>query len=81
MVEKKTKSFVFLPRKFPLHPPFSCCFFIAIKFFRETLFCNQSAHCDSYNYSTSFVQLTAPEKSCGENGTHFILTIAAEVCS
>lgn len=44
---------------------------IAINCFPETLLCNQSTHCGSYNYSTSSVQLTAPEQSCSENRTHF----------
>lgn len=62
----KISGFV-LPRKFPL----PLLFLIAVKFFPETLFCNQSAHSGSYNYSTSSVQLTAPEQSSSENGTHF----------
>lgn len=44
---------------------------IAINCFPETLLCNQSTHCGSYNYSTSSVQLTAPEQSYSENRTHF----------
>lgn len=56
---------------FPPPPLFPLLFLIATESFPETLFCNQSAHSGSYNYSTSSVQLTAPEQSSTENGTHF----------
>lgn len=63
--------FLFLPRKFPLLHSFPHAVSYCYKIFSETLLCNQSAHSDSYNYSTSSVQLTAPEQSSSENGTHF----------
>lgn len=56
--------------KFILFPWFSCCFLITPTFFPATPFCNQRSHSGSYNYSTSSVQLTAPEQSCGKNGSH-----------
>lgn len=62
---------VFAKKKVP-HPPFFPLLFpIAVKSFPETLFCNQSAHSDSYNYPTSSVQLTAPKQSSSEMGTCF----------
>lgn len=56
----------FLQTKFLISILFPCCFFIAVKSFPDTLFCNQSAHSGSYNYPASSVQLSAPKQSCSE---------------
>lgn len=71
MGQKKTQNLRFLCQESSPSIIFTLLFRIAIKFFPETVFCNQSTHSGSYNYSTSSVQLTAPEQSSSENGTHF----------
>lgn len=46
-------------------------FLIATNVLPETLVCIQSVHTGSYNFSSSTVQLTAPEQSFIEERTHF----------
>ena len=66
VVVKKKTTFVFaslLSENFLRLSSFSCCFLLQQNSSPETLFCNQSAHSGSYNYSTSSAPLTAPEQS------------------